>query len=321
MISMLLMILKILGILLLTVLGIILLLVIFVLFVPVRYQVSAHRKKEEETPITANIRITWLLHILNAAFSYPEAQYVRVRVFCFTVFRSNKPKKEPKPKKNSREKNSDVKDKEKAGETRQEQLIESGEEKAWQEQKANKEQEEEKQKEQENQEEQKEGEASKDNEEEHGPKLVGFLKKIWSILKNIKYTISKICDKIKHIVKNIQYYIKIIKSDTFHRAWSVCSAQVFSLLKGILPKKFRGNLLIGTGDPASTGQVLAVYGMLYPLIGNHIDITPDFEQQIVEGELFIKGKITVFRILKTAWIVYFNKDLRRLIKLFKREAA
>ena len=79
--------------------------------------------------------------------------------------------------------------------------------------------------------------------------------------------------------------------------------------------------MIGTGDPASTGQVIAIYGILYPLLGNHIDIIPDFEQQIVEGDLLIKGKITLFRLVKTAWIVYFNKDLRRLIKLLKREAV
>ena len=93
------------------------------------------------------------------------------------------------------------------------------------------------------------------------------------------------------------------------------------MLKSISPRKIRGSVLIGTGDPASTGQILAVYGMLYPLLGYHIDIVPDFEQQIIEGDLYVKGKITVFKALKTAWIVYFNKDLRRLIKLLKREAA
>ncbi len=152
-------------------------------------------------------------------------------------------------------------------------------------------------------------------------RLWEFLHKLLSLFQNIRYTIARICDKIKDIVNNIQYYLKILKSDTFRRAWSVCSGEALSLLRSILPGKVSGRLTIGTGDPAGTGQVFALYGILYPLAGSHIDVTPDFERRILEGELLVKGKITVFKAVKTAWRIYFNRDLRRLIKLLKREAA
>ena len=91
MISALLAILKFLGILLFFCLGLILAILLLVLFVPVRYKLTARRKPEEDgTPITAEVKITWLLHILNVAFSYPKAAYVRVRLFCFTVFSTKK---------------------------------------------------------------------------------------------------------------------------------------------------------------------------------------------------------------------------------------
>lgn len=302
MVSILLMILKILGIILLVVLGIILTMVILVLFVPIRYRITAHRKVAEEIPAAVKVKVTWLLHIINAVFCYPEAAYVRVRVLCFTIFRSDKPGKKPKSKK---------KDIQKAPAAKEEK----------EEQSAGKIQEELKQEEPKNTGDNKQNKDHHRQEEEEEASLIKFLKKLWSAIKNIKYTIIQIYDKINHIIKNIRYYIKIIKSDTFKRALSVCSVQALSLLKSILPKKLKGKLLIGTGDPAGTGQVLAVYGMLYPLLGNHIDITPDFDRQIVEGDLFIKGKITVFKLIKAAWIVYFNRDLRRLLKLFKREAA
>lgn len=302
MLSVLLMILKVLGVILLILLGTILLLILLVLFVPVRYQIMLHRKVGEEAPVTAKVKATWLLHALNAAFSYPEAAFLRVRIFCFTIFRSDKPKKTIQKDNTKKE---TVKKKNVKKDTVQKEVIQEETAKTVRkdEEAAPKKQEEEPKK------------GRKVN------KLYEFFKKLWSVFKNIKYTIIKICDKIKHIVKNIQYYLKIVQSDTFHRAWEVCSGQVFSLLKSIFPRRIRGNLLVGTGDPASTGQILAIYGILYPLLGNHIDIVPDFEQQIIEGDLLIKGKITVFKALKTAWIVYFNKDLRRLIKLFKREAA
>ncbi|MBD5463940.1 MAG: DUF2953 domain-containing protein [Lachnospiraceae bacterium] len=324
MLSVLLMILKVLGMILLILLGTILLLILLVLFVPVRYQIMLHRKVGEETPVTAKVKATWLLHALNAAFSYPEAAFLRVRIFCFTIFRSDKPKKtiqKDNTKKETVQKENVQKEKIQKETVK---TVRKDEEK-----KADGQKNAEIKVSDENQTEKNsyiEENAPKKQEKEPKQsrkinKFFEFFRKLWSVFKNIKYTIIKICDKIKHIVKNIQYYLKIVQSDTFHRAWEVCSRQVFSLLKSIFPRRIRGNLLIGAGDPASTGQILAIYGILYPLLGNHIDIVPDFEQQILEGDLLVKGRITVFKALKTAWIVYFNKDLRRLIKLFKREAA
>ncbi|MBD5547422.1 MAG: DUF2953 domain-containing protein [Lachnospiraceae bacterium] len=324
MLSVLLMILKVLGMIVLILLGTILLLILLVLFMPVRYQITLHRKVGEEIPVVVKVKATWLLHVLNAAFSYPEAAFWRVRIFCFTIFRSDKPKetapketdqKENVPKENVPKETSQKK----AAQTIQNGGIKEGDGQKKAEKKVTVES----QKEKTSDRKESVPEKQEDEPEEGGKKnkFFAFLKKLWYVFKNIKYTIIKICDKIKHIVKNIQYYLRILQSDTFHRAWKVCSGQVFSLLKSIFPRRIRGNLLIGTGDPAGTGQILAIYGIIYPLIGNHIDIVPDFERQIVEGDLLIKGKITAFKALKTAWIVYFNKDLRRLIKLFKREAA
>ncbi len=318
MISILLTILKILGLLLLSVLGILLVLILLVLFVPVRYRIVLHRKETEKAPVTAKVSITWLLHMVSAVFSYPEEAYVKIKLFFITVFRSDQPPKE-KIKKEKKQKEKTQKKSHKTEEgTKNEKINASRQEEKRD---VDKENDKEEQRKTEQEEDKKEQKENSDNTGEDKESKEDFFKKLLSILKNIKYTITKICDKIKHIVNNIRYYIDILKSDTFRMAWSVCSPQVFGLLKSILPNKIQGKLRIGTGDPASTGQVLAAYGILYPLLGNHIEIIPDFEQQIVEGDLLIKGKITFFRLVKTAWIVYFNKNLRQLIKLFKREAA
>ena len=99
MISVLLSILKILGIVLLVLLGILLVFLLLILFVPVRYKVSAERDSGDEQTLQAQVKITWLFHILNMLYSYPDAAYLRVRVFIFTVFRSDQEKKSPDKKK------------------------------------------------------------------------------------------------------------------------------------------------------------------------------------------------------------------------------
>ena len=308
-------ILKIAGLILLFLILFLLLVLFLILFVPIRYRIRAQRdaRTAQEIPVDAKIKVTWLLHAVSAAFHYPAEAYLRVKVLGITIFRSDQKKedkkKETKKKTPEKEAAASV---QKPEEKSAEETIRKEEEKppkaadtSGDEKKIDLNPE------------QASGGASK----EEKRTIAGFFGSLFRILRNIKNTILKIYDKIKHIVRNIRYYLAVIKSETFQRAYKVCSTQIVRLLKGILPKKLEGTLRIGTGDPASTGQVMAVYGILYPLLGDNIAITPDFEEPVIEGRLNIKGKITVFCILKTAWIIYFNKDLRRVMKLFKREAA
>jgi hypothetical protein len=93
---------------------------------------------------------------------------------------------------------------------------------------------------------------------------------------------------------------------------------VLRLLKSIRPRKFAVNLHIGTGDPAQTGQICAVFGMIYPFIGNYVSIEPEMEEKIYEGDFCIKGHITVFMLLRAALVIFFDKDIKRLIAIVKK---
>lgn len=317
MISILLTILKITGIVLLALLLFVLLLLLLVLFVPVRYTIKADRGVMEAAPMHLRVKASWLLHLVNVCFDHPRAAYVRVRIAFVTIYRSDKRKKEaagqPEPSKVQKDASEEGKE-EDSLEIRQEPSKEQEALKAEEDiQEKEDIQERETHREKEDAPQKEAGEAP--------PTKRRFFQKLFLALKNIQYTISEIYDKIKQIGKDIRYYIRLIQSETFRRAYETCRKEIVLLLKGVCPKKVRGSLMVGTGDPAGTGQVLAAYGILYPLIGNNIVITPDFERQVLEGELFIKGRIRVIRLLRTAWKIYFNKDIRRVLKLLKREAA
>ena len=323
--TMLLTILKIIGIVLLVVLLTILVLLLLVLFVPVRYEARGTRRMEDDVPARITVKAHWLLHIINVSFRYPEAAFVRVRLFCFTLFST-----EPKPESEEKRKEEQISDDEnKAGnvaekeqEKQPEKISESVLKKEQAEENASMEEGEgdapgEISAESTDKSEEK-SEENQQDEEDYRPKFFDFLGKIFQILKNIQYTIRKICDKIKHIIQNIRYYINVIQSNAFRSAWGVCSGEVISLLRSIRPRKLEGSFTVGTGDPATTAQILAVHGMLYPLIGEHIIMIPDFERFIIEGQFLVKGRITLFRFLKTAGRLFFHKDLRKVIRLFKK---
>lgn len=287
--------LKITGIVLLCILLFLLAASLLVLLVPIRYQVKGYRKEKEDVPLRAAVHITWLLHLLNASFRYPEEACIRVRILCFTVFSTIK-------KENAGEKNFRKEDSSKEDSPKKDSEKEDFEKQAQSSKKTSR------------------SETPEKPSGEENPHLLKFLKKLFDILKNIKYTINQIYDKIKHIISNVRYYIGIIESDSFQRAWQFGKSQAVSLIKNILPQKITGNLVIGVGDPAGTARILALHGILYPIIGECIIITPDFDHSILEGDFFIKGKITAFRVLKTALRVYFNKDLQRIIRLFKKSS-
>lgn len=350
-------ILKIIGIILLCILGLILLLAGVVLFVPVRYRLTARKEAEEElSDAHVTVRVTWLLHLLNVCFAYPDHAYVRIRLLFFTIFRSDRPKKEKKEKKKKRSETAyrtaqkEQKDpKELMKKTPEHQSRPDGQKVLDERSTTDGQKMPDSQNEPEGQKKQKESEEHRcpeksqeqnrqstqdqqkvpdtqnvPNDQEKLPFKERFLRivcKVWEILKNIRYTIRKIYDKIMDIIRNIRYYTELLKSDLFKETFKKCSAELLKLLKSIAPRKVKGRLRIGMEDPATIGKILGYYGMLYPLIGDHIDIVPDFDQTVLEGNLLIKGKITLFKAIKTGIIVYFNKDLRKLIQLWKREGT
>ena len=342
-------ILKIIGIILLVVLGLILFLLLLVLFVPIRYRIDASKDAEGEQQIHALIKVTWLLHLLNIRFLYPEEAYLRVRIACFTLFRSDQPTKEAaSSKKNAaaeKKKESEAKTVKTSKASREaedtllatEDVEGSGEqpqtmdEDGWSPidntQIKPDEKTEAKLKDALKNQTENATHTETDSEESTSKwellreKILWCIRKIWKLLKNIRYTIQSIYDKIRNIIHHIRYYYRVLQSELFGRTWEKYSKEVLCLLKRIAPRKIKGYLHIGMEDPATTGQILGYYGMLYPFIGEHIDVIPDFEHVILEGTLKIRGNITLFQAVRIACTIYFDKDLQKLIRLLKREVA
>lgn len=280
--TVLLLILKILGIVLLVLLGILLALLLIVLFVPVRYQGSGYREEGDPVPVHVKLKVTWLLHLVRVSFIYPEEAFLKVNVLFFQIL----PAKEKKKKaSNKKEDGHDVRD------TASDQKISD------------------------------EGNTADEDGGDDRRILSDFVRKLFSAIRNIKYTIRKIYDKINHIIHNIRYYIKILQTESFKRAFVLCREQLLRLMKIVLPRKVSGTFTIGMEDPAATGQILSIYGILYPLIGDSITVIPDFEKPVMEGSFRFKGKITAFTLIRIAAKIYFDKDLKRVICLFKKEAV
>ena len=323
-----LLILKIIGIILLCILGILLLGIVCVLFVPVRYRIELDRAEgEDEPPIVLKARITWLLHLLNILIRYPAEVTVRVRILFFTLFRIPKKMKQPNSKVSETD-SKDIQSKDQAPDEKPlesesqiperkplpaEETLQAGNDQA-----------------------QKQNEIPTSEEEpphtkEHHnlkekwyklPETIqNFLRKIKELFQNIEYTIKHFCDKIKSVSNQIEYYKGIISSDAFQQSFQLCKGEFLSILKSLRPQKFNADIIVGMDDPSTTAEILAIWGMLYPIIGEHVNITGDFEQNRIEGHVLVKGRIRAITFVKALIRIYFNKDIRQLIHLLKKEAV
>lgn len=111
---------------------------------------------------------------------------------------------------------------------------------------------------------------------------------------------------------------KFVRAGTTKQAFQVLKRNVILLLKHLNPTKIKGQVTYGSGDPASTGKQLGYLSLILPLYYNKINITPDFSKKILEGDIFIKGRIRVYNILYYCCKVYFNKYVKRSMAYLKK---
>lgn len=329
-------ILKVIGIVIASIIGLVLFVISLVLFVPIRYKVKANKENCDETVIEAHGTISWLLHILNIHIDYPSDDLIKIRVFFIRIGKKNKKDKKNKKTKDIKyddekieesdninisstdislvEEQDSIKDKIRSDSekmdtdnAKEEQHIEnhsaedvSDEEVSGDDASSEK--------------------ISEEEDSEEKPTMKGFIEKVIDAVKNIKLTVQNVYDKIKHICNNLNKYINIITSNTFSHAFKKCRVSLVKILKRILPRKLAGNIFFGTGDPSSTGKFIGYYSLIYPYISRELNVFPDFENKIAYGDVLIKGHFCVFSILRIMASAYFNKDVKKLLKMLKKEA-
>ena len=312
--------LKIIGIVLLVILAVILLLLLLVLFAPIFYRIDANVPETEldngfdMKKVFAKVSFHWLLFVIRGGIEFPKNKEFTLRVFGIKIL----PKKE-KPEKEDKKKDKD-KDKDKDKEADEKPVEDKPSEEK---------------KEDEKPEDITSGEDVTDSEtsetdsdiqteaEDKEPK--SFLDVLWNIIdtidnilktplnvfEKIRYTISRVCDKIDMIKSTLE-------NDIFKRAFELVKKKLIKIIKMILPDKYDIDLLLGTGDPAQTAEIMAGYGALYPYLYRKVRFEPDFERKVVMTDAHIKGHITLFTIVYSAAVCYFNKDVKKTIKRFKK---
>lgn len=313
MLHVILLILKILGIIFLIIVGLLLLILCSVLFAAAGYRVQI----EKNDAFRVSARAGWLFRIVTVYFSLDSAddwkQRLQLRLFGFPIWDPYAEKK-PKRKRRKRRKSKKVSEPE-----------------VWPEQSIQ--------------------EAESGSEPSHGlPELVtdtghehksgpgtkkrkpSLMKKIHSFFQKVIYAIKGICDKIKHIKKKIlgvrdsvsrlmerkDALLEFWNLEEHRRARGAVWKEVRYLWKKYRPRRIEGKITFGFEDPSVTGLCMGGVGMLCAWYPDRLQIIPDFEQEILEGNVLIKGKVRFYVLALILWRVYFNQDIRHMYEHWKQ---
>ena len=117
-----------------------------------------------------------------------------------------------------------------------------------------------------------------------------------------------IIDKVKSIVSLIKENRGVI---------DFVMRQLKLLFKHIMPGSHTISIKLGLDDPALLGEIVGGIAVFRAMTGIVINITPVWDDKIFEAELDFKGRIILGRVLYIAARVYFNKEVKKIIKTIK----
>lgn len=90
---------------------------------------------------------------------------------------------------------------------------------------------------------------------------------------------------------------------------------LISLWRAIRPQRLQFDIIVGTGDPADTGELLAKASLLYPFYARYGIIQGEFEEKGIWGEIKTSGRLRLYQIIKPFLVFVIDKSVRNYIKI------
>ena len=145
-------------------------------------------------------------------------------------------------------------------------------------------------------------------------KIADLYRKITEIPGKIGEIFQKFSDRIKTLSEKKNKIIDFITDEVHKKALVKVRDEGLYLLKKLKPKKFLAEIHFGFDDPCLTGKLLAGVSMAYPFLGKNVDVSPDFERQVLEGNLKIAGRIRVSYFARLLWRLIWCREVRMTYK-------
>ena len=148
-------------------------------------------------------------------------------------------------------------------------------------------------------------------------KISGFFRDFHQSLKRIPKIWTEIKNKLANGRQSFERMREIFTNEENREVFRLLVSRGRKLFRHVRPKKIKGKLQFGFSDPYRTGQVLTAVSPFYGLYAKELELIPDFEHEVLKGEISVKGRIRMGVVLWTGIRLFLNKNFRRLLKRFR----
>lgn len=150
-------------------------------------------------------------------------------------------------------------------------------------------------------------------------KIRSVWEKIIGIPQKIIETVRRITSSIRAVYDKIDWWKQFLTHPRTKAAVSCVKERVWRIIRHVFPTKVRGSITFGSENPSVTGTVLAVLGMTIPFHKNNVMVSPVFQgENILEGNVWLKGRIYGIVLVKAALEILFNKNVKYVINRWKK---
>ena len=316
--------LKLIGIVLLVILGLIVLILAIILLTPIRYRIGASKYQT----IQAEGKVTWLFRLIEMVFKLDTGAeegkrlHLSFRIAWLKLYDNQKPKEKRIKQKKTRKTKSkpESKQSEKVIQAAKPEQSEAKVQPIKTEQAA------------EMKHEENLIEGPKESAVEKilrlaknaANKILSLIRGVFSLICSILGIPSKIMDgleKLENFFTKLrekkEAFLAFYNETHNHQWFTAFWHRLKKLLLRILPRADRLYLHFGFEDPATTGQVLGGLSILYPICGEKMELCPEFNEEILEGEVKCHGRIRPVSLVIFAVKSFLNKQFFSMVKQFK----
>lgn len=151
-------------------------------------------------------------------------------------------------------------------------------------------------------------------------KIPEKFKRVIARIRDFFHTIKSAFGNAKKTIRKVKC---LLTNESHKIAFAKLKTSVWQLLKILMPYRLKLNLEYSTGSPDTTAQLLGILTMFPIGYQNRWNVHPDFtaDNAYAEAEFDVKGRILGFSLLKLILGLVLDKDCRKLYNHFKTMKA
>lgn len=148
--------------------------------------------------------------------------------------------------------------------------------------------------------------------------VFGRLRDLWKRLAALPERLRQLWERLCRLARKPgelleflqEYEVRAILGDTL--------VYLKRLLKHYIPRRLKGWIKFGTGDPALTGELTGVLYLLLPVRAAEFSVEPDFTEKFFETELDAAGHIRACHLIYVLIRMICDRRVRRLIRAYRK---